>query len=188
MDIQQQALAAMTDMERLHVVLLELLVRYEPDRHYDPDAKQQYLVARPHLVPSYQGTFFGDGPNNPKVWAIGRRRWTASQIAVVRTQLRPVLTSLLGTLQRHGLAVENDTAPEELKELSKSLVQQVNRQAGQMQRSRTSKPITLREPQVHALESSWSPTELGETILDYYHLAGEERMITDTPGPGQPEG
>lgn len=187
-DIQQQALAAMTDMERLHVVLLELLVRYEPDRHYDPDAKQQYLVARPHLVPSYQGTFFGDGPNNPKVWAIGRRRWTASQIAVVRTQLRPVLTSLLGTLQRHGLAVENDTAPEELKELSKSLVQQVNRQAGQMQRSRTSKPITLREPQVHALESSWSPTELGETILDYYHLAGEERMITDTPGPGQPEG
>ena len=30
-DVQDQALAAMADLERLHIILLELLVKYEPD-------------------------------------------------------------------------------------------------------------------------------------------------------------
>ncbi|MGH3158813.1 MAG: hypothetical protein ACRDNF_19890, partial [Streptosporangiaceae bacterium] len=187
-DIQQQALAAMTDMERLHVALLELLVRYEPGSKFDPDLKRRHLVATPHRFPSYNTPFLGAGePGNLQVWSVGRRMWSVSEIVVVRPQLRPVLGSLLGTLQRHGLAAEDDGAREELKQLTDDLVQQVNQHAGQMQRSRRSNPVTLRDPTLRGVEPSWKPTELGETILGYYRLAGEEE-ITDAPDPGQPEG
>jgi hypothetical protein len=181
-EIQDQALAAMADLERLHLILLELLVKYEPEWRHD------HIVARSHLVPSYQNVFLnGDRPDNPKVWSIGRRKWMARQIVAVRPQLRPVLTSLLGTLQRHGLAAENDNAPEGLEQLNKNLVQQVNRQAGQMQRGRQARPVTLREATVRVSGPSWSPTELGETILDYYRLAGEEETA-DALDPAQPKG
>lgn len=181
-NVQDQALVAMADLERLHLILLELLVKYEP-RYLEEGA-----AAEPHLLPSYQESFLGGaGPDNPKVWVIGRRKWTACQIVAARPQLRPVLTTLLGTLQRHGLATENDSAPEVLEELSKDLVKQVNQQAGQMQRSQQAKPVILRETKVRSVQPSWSPTELGEMILGYYRLAGEEE-ITDALDRGQPEG
>lgn len=181
-NVQDQALAAMADLERLHVILLELLVKYEPEWTKDG------IVAAPHRVPSYQdASLRGGGPDDPKTWSIGRRKWPDFRIAQVRPQLRPVLTSLLGTLQRHGLAAENDSTPDGLGQLGKDFVQQVNRQAAQAQRSRQPRPVTLREPAIRTAGPSWSPTELGETILDYYRLAGEEE-ITDAPGPGQPEG
>ncbi len=171
-DVQQQALVAMVDLERLHVILLELLVKYEPDWTQDG------IVAILHRAPSYQNLYLGgDRPDNPKMWSIGCRKWTARQVCVVRPQLCPVLTTVLGTLQRHGLAAQNDTAPEVLKQLSDDLMQQVNRQAG---------PITLERPTIRDVEPSWSPTELGEKVLDYYRLAGEEE-ITDAPGSAQPE-
>lgn len=180
-DVQDHALAAMADLERLHVILLELLVKYEPDW------TGERIVAVPHGVPSYQAVTLGDRPDDPKVWSIGRRKWTEHQIVAARPQLRPVLTSLLGTLQRHGLAAENDSAPEVLEQLSKDLVQQVNRQAGKMQRGRPATPITLRETKPRNVEPNWSPTELGEKVLGYYRLAGEEEF-TDALGPGQPGG
>jgi hypothetical protein len=182
-NVQDQALAAMADLERLHLILLELLVKYEPDR-----LEEATGAATPHRLPSYQPLFLGgDRPDNPKLWSAGRRQWADHQIVAARPQLRPVLTSLLGTLQRHGLAAENDSAPEALGQLSSNLVQQVNQQAGQIQRGRQARPVTLREPAVRSVGPSWSPTELGETILGYYRLAGEEG-ITDAPGLGQPEG
>jgi hypothetical protein len=181
-NVQDQALAAMEDLERLHVILLELLVKYEPD--LTPDG----IMATPHRMTSYQDAFLSGGrPDDPKVWSIGRRKWPDFRIVEVRPQLRPVLTSLLGTLQRHGLAAENDGAAEGLGQLGQDLVQQVNRQAGQTQRGRQPRPVTLRQPTIRNGTPSWSPTGLGETILDYYRLAGEEET-TDTLDPTQPEG
>jgi hypothetical protein len=168
-DVQQQALAAMTDMDRLHVILLDLLVRYEPD------PKHNRFEATLHRVPSYVNVSAAGG--GPKVWSPGRRIWTAPQICAARPQLRPVVPTLLGTLQRHGLAAKNDIAPEMLKQLSNNITQQVNRQAGEMQRSRRTEPITLREPTIHDVEPSWSPTELGELVLGFYLEAG----IADSP-------
>ncbi len=161
--------------------MLELLVKYEPEWTKDG------IVATPHRVPSYQdASLRGGGPDDPKMWSIGRRKWPDFRIVQVRPQLRPVLTSLLGTLQRHGLAAENDNTPDWLGQLGKDFVQQVNRQAGQMRSGRQARPVTLREPTIRTAGPSWSPTELGETILDYYRLAGEEG-ITDTLGPEQPD-
>ena len=181
-NVQDQALVAMADLERLHLILLELLVKYEPEWKYD------HIEATLHRLPSYQDVFLAGGrPGDPKVWSIGRRKWPDHRIVAVRSQLRPVLTSLLGTLQRHGLAAENDQTSGALENFSKDLVQQVNRQGGQVQRRGQARPVTLRETTVRSAGPSWSPTELGEMILDYYRLAGEEE-IRDALGPGQPAG
>jgi hypothetical protein len=56
-----------------------------------------------------------------------------------------------------------------------------------MQRGQQARPVILRETRARSIEPSWSPTELGETILDYYRLAGEEEIM-DALGRGQPEG
>jgi hypothetical protein len=56
-----------------------------------------------------------------------------------------------------------------------------------MQRSQQAKPVILRETRIRSVQPSWSPTELGEMILGYYGLAGEEE-ITDALGRRQPEG
>jgi hypothetical protein len=169
MDIRQRVLGVMKDLDELHVSLLELLVRYEPEARHDG------LLAIPHRIPSYVNTFLGgDRPDNPKVWSAGRRTWTTWQICAVRPQLQPVLTSLLGELRESGLVQENDTAPDAMKQLSDDLTKQVNRQAGQMQRGQQMKPITLQQASIRLTEPTWSPTELGEKILAFYAEAGTE--------------
>ena len=182
-DLRQYALEIMAGLDRLHVVLLELLVRYEPRVTHDG------IRAAPHLIPSYVNTYGGgDRPDNPKVWAVGRREWKAWQICAARPRLQPVLPSLLRALQQRGLADENDTGPDALKQLNDDLAQQVNRQAGQMQRGQQMKPITLKHPAVvRRLEANWSPTELGEKILGFYGEAGAEEEITNDPGHGLSE-
>ncbi len=178
-DIHLQALDVMADLERLDVILLELLVKYEPDHNHDG------VVATPHRVASYQNRYGGgDRPDNPKDWSIGRRKWTVSQISAVRSQLRPILTTLLGTLQRHGLAAEIDSAPAAIKRFSEALTRQVNQQAGQAQRggqARQPRPLTLQQTTVQSAEPTWAPTEWGEKILDYYRLAGEEGDTSRPP-------
>jgi hypothetical protein len=177
-DIQLQALDVMADLERLHIILLELLVKYEPELGHDG------FVAAPHRIESYQNRFGGgDRPDNPKVWSIGRRQWMVPQISTVRPQLDPILTTLLGTLQRHGLAAEIDSAPAAIKQFSADLAKQVNRHAGQAARAgraTSSRPLTIRETTVPAAEPTWAPTEWGEKILGYYRLAGEEEKA-DVP-------
>jgi hypothetical protein len=96
------------------------------------------------------------------MWSAGRRAWAAWQIGAVRPQLQPVLPSLLGALQQHGLATANDRSPDTLKQLSDDLAKQVNRQAGQMQCGQQMKPITLQQPTIRRVEPSCSATELGE--------------------------
>jgi hypothetical protein len=149
--------------------LLELLVKCEPVVKHDG------LKADPHRTDSYVNTYGGgDRPDNPKVWSVGRRKWTTRQISAVRPDLQPVLGSLLGELRESGLAQDNDTAPAAIKRLSGDLTKQVNRQAGQMQRSRRNKPMTLQESTIQLPDPTWSPTELGEKILGFYAEAGAE--------------
>jgi hypothetical protein len=176
LDIRLRVLGIMQDLDEMHVRLLDLLVKYEPD------VEQQKLVAVPHWIPSYVNRFGGgDRPDNPKVWSVGRRKWTAGQVIAVVPDLGQVLPSLLGELRESGLAQENDTAPDTAKRLADDLAKQVNRQAGQMDQGRRMKPITLQQPTpMRASEPSWSPTELGEKILAFYAEAAAE----DSQDPG----
>ena len=90
-DTEQFALGAMAGMERPHVALLDLLVHYWPvrartSRDIDPLEEVKPLVK-------------------------GQRRpcgWRLSDILQARRQLAPVLVSVLGMFQMHGLAMEGN--------------------------------------------------------------------------------
>lgn len=79
-DVQQLAMTAMADVKRPHVVLLDLLVRYEPDAEMGVGWK-----GVPRRVPSYQSRYVGG--DGQLFWTQGRRVWTAHQICDVRHQL-----------------------------------------------------------------------------------------------------
>jgi hypothetical protein len=174
LDIRLRVLGIMQDLDEFHVGLLELLVKHEPD------VRNGEYVAVPHDLPSHVNNAYA-GPDNPWVWSILRRTWTIRQINAVMPHLQPVLTSVLGELRESGLVQENDTAPDAVKRLSDDLTEQVNRQAGQMQRSKMVGPMTLQNPTIRYSQPSWSPTELGEKILGFYAEAGADNSpeLTD---------
>lgn len=166
-DLQQSAMAAMTELERPHITLLDLLVRYEPKAEWGVGWKTVL-----HRIPSYQSRYLAGG--GELFWSVGRRSWTLGQIEGTRPQLTPALTGLLATLRSHGLAQQLDSAPETAKRLADKLAEQINRQAGQNQRAKTSKPPTLRAPKVRDVQERWAPTERGEQVLSYYELAADQ--------------
>lgn len=169
LDIRLRVLGIMKDLDELHVRLLDLLVRYEPD------VKQQQYVAVAQRIPSYVNRFMGgDRPDNPKDWSVGRRKWTTGQMIAVMPEIEQVLPSLLGELRVRGLAQENDTAPAAAKRFTEDLTKQVNRQAGQTQGARRAMPIQLQENRIRLPDPTWSPTELGEKILGFYAEAGAQ--------------
>lgn len=180
LNVRLRVLGIMEDLDEMHVRLLELLVRYEPEMRFDG------LKAIPQRVPSYvdMGAASGD-PDDPMGWSIGRRKWTTKQINGVAPDLRQVLTSLLGELREAGLVQENDTAPDAFKRLSADVAKQVNDQAGQMQRRNQVGPIRLQATTIPSGEPTWSPTELGEKILGFYAEAGAEDSQDPGGHPGQ---
>src|SRR5260221_13706525 len=100
-------------------------------------------------------------------------------VPVVRPELGEVLTGLIGTLIRHGLAEQTDKTREAMEQLGKEFQDQINRQTAAASRGQRPGPIGQRPPTVRRIERSWSPTELGEQVLDFYIDAGAEADITD---------
>lgn len=166
-DVRQHALEVMADLGRLDVILLELLVRYEPDV-----ALGQATKAMLHRAPSYQSVYLSGG--EPVEWMIGHRKWTGPQIIAVRPQLQPVLTGVAGTLVRHGLAEQTDRRIEEMEQITRNLQQQARDADGVA--FRAPRPTSPRmQP---GMERSWSPTELGEKVLGFYAEAGADEDTT----------
>jgi hypothetical protein len=169
LDIRLRLLAIMQGLDELHVRLLDLLVRHQPD------VDNHEYVAVPHRIPSYVNRFGGgDRADNPKDWSVGLRKWTTRQISAVMPETVQVLDSLLGELRVSGLAQENDTAPETAKRFTEDLTKQVNRQAGRTQTARRVMPIQVQGNRIRLPDPTWSPTELGETILGFYVEAGAD--------------
>jgi hypothetical protein len=154
-DLPMYALDAMVELDRLHVSLLDLLVRYEPEW-----ASGVGYRAQPHR----------DLPDHHE-WVVGQRIWTAPVIAAIRPQLQPVLTSVTGSLVRHGLAEQTDRTREALEQLEHDLKEQVNQQAAGASRGPRITPPRLVGPVIRKVERSWSPTELGEQVLGFYFEA-----------------
>jgi hypothetical protein len=164
-DVEQMALGAMADMEALHVSLLELLACWvpgNPARRGEKMRKYEGPPAHPAQVPN---------------WEPGTRRWNTLQMYAARPQLRPVLTSLIGTLERHGLVVENDNTIQALENFSEASAEGAERTL----RGGEGRPTTPVMPTGFsrfdlmriAATPTWSPTELGERVLSYYRLAAE---------------
>jgi hypothetical protein len=161
-DLQQSALAAMTEMERPHVILLDLLVSYEPEGLWEVG-----WTAVPHASAVIEREF-EDDRSGSRQWPIERRTWTVRQIRDVRPALAPALTGLLGTLRAHGLVEEVDSGPKIAQQLSEDLARQINREP-------ESDPTrNIHAPNIPGVETSWSPTEHGVRVLGFYELAASE--------------
>lgn len=165
-NVRQLALAAMADMGRMHVLLLDLLVRHIPGS----TAEGLVAIARPE--PAYPGA--------PDLGPV----WTTEQILAVRPKVCPAFTSVIGTLQRHGLTVQTDRTPEVLEQLGKNMAAQVNKQAVAARRGQRLTSTTLRAPTISKVERSWSATELGAEVLSFYDEAGTEADSSPVPCPG----
>jgi hypothetical protein len=159
LDIRLRALGIMEDLDEMHVRLLELLVRYQPE------VRHEGVRAIPQRFPPYTGKYWGDAPGNPKVWSAGEQIWFTEQISHLMPDLQPVLDSLLGELRERGLVRENDTTPDALSRLSEDVATLIRGQAEILSPQKTT---------VEAPVPSWSATELGEKILMFYAEAGAE--------------
>jgi hypothetical protein len=172
-DVADLVIPAMTDIERPHLSLLELLVRWVPfpseGKFQQPIEHQEFPIHKTRS--GFSATdFTTDG------WTIGQRKWNTYQIEQARPTLQQVLTSLIGTLQRHGLIEQFDDTAGILARFSERMRDETSRtgiQAGQRITSESLLPPTISEMEALGVASQprWSPTELGEHVLGFYRLA-----------------
>jgi hypothetical protein len=149
-------IAALADIEVPHASLLDLLVRHWPLQ------TAQGVVADPF-------TAAPRAPGTP--WGAGYRIWLAGDIMVARPALRPVLPSLLGTLQRHGLAAQSDDPGDPFGRSGRAMQQRWISEVAEKHRAVGGvSPVV--NAQFYAPAGAWLPTELGEEVLDALLEAG----------------
>ncbi len=170
--LRTYVLPAMAELEQFDVALLNVLVNYEPD----------HMMGLPPVRP-YKDLGTPWGPTEG--WSAGRRRWTASEISRFRPQLASTLPGLLGTLQRHGLVVQNDTSPEIAELYLKDVIDKYNSELGAAVRGgRQGAPILMKLPlSTPQVEATWSPTELGDGVLQFYREAGDDDIDSQLRRP-----
>jgi hypothetical protein len=145
-------MAALADIEFPQASLLELLVCHWPATTTDG------LVAEPFTAPASAS------------WTAGQRIWLPGDIALVRPALRPVLPSLLGTLQRHGLAAQSDNPGDPFGRTGRTMQQRFLGDLALKQGS----GANLGAVAGYAPAGSWLPTELGDEVLSALIEAGAE--------------
>jgi hypothetical protein len=160
-DLTALALAAMAEMDRPHVTLLHLLVN--PPANFTADSSDAEL---------YRSERSTGQARHP-----GRRVWTAAQIRAAQPQLKPALAGLIGTLVRHGLAVENNEAADALEKVIRGFEGRAIEQARQIRAGSrlTAGNLQPHVPRVPKVTQTWSPTERGEQILGLYLEAADEK-------------
>jgi hypothetical protein len=163
-DTEQMIIAAISDIEGPQLAMLELLVAWRPGRNV---AEPQ--VSGPLDLPkdSHDGLFDGN-------WNVAWRDWSREQIAHARPNLAPLAPSLLGTLQRHGLVVQNNNADETVERLQRVIESAFNQayehvRAGGGYSSQGAPRLNTHDV---AQEPTWSPTELGEQVFLRFRDAG----------------
>jgi hypothetical protein len=150
-DIRSLALPAVLDMERPHVDVLDLLAR-----HRITMAGQEFVAEPVRVAP------LGDK------WHPASR-WAEISIAMVRPQLKEALSGVLGTLQRHGLVVENDSAADAITRLIKNIEADSRAQARNTRPGSQPRPLHINP--VTPNKSTWSVTEFGQRVLGFYQEA-----------------
>ena len=151
-DTEQLIMAAIADMEAPHLALLDLLVAWRP-----PQLKEETNPIRLDIHEDPHSQPFGRG------WSVGRRKWYVPVVQDCRPRLTPIFHSLVGTLERHGLAIYESQVDN-----SHSL------------RLESYNP-DLQRPYVE-------PTELGERVwLRFYRAGANVPNVWTAPAPS-PEG
>jgi hypothetical protein len=164
-DTEQLIISAIADIEAPHLALLEFLVCWEPGRD----------VSRPRIDGPLDIPAYSHGLPSTGQWIVQNRAWTIGEIRSERPRLAPVAPSLLGTLQRHGLAMQNDNTPQAIEQYQQQLEAAIARQYRQDSRAGAFRPTGV--PTVTGAgrmvpEPTWSPTELGEQVYLRFRDAG----------------
>jgi len=177
-DVEQLILAAIADIEGPQLAMLELLVRWAPG----------HLAGGPPIegpldVPDYSHSRSDDGS-----WHVRERKWSSRLIAFARPNLASIAPSLLGTLQRHGLVVQNDNTGEAIERYARAFEDRFGAQIGQQARAgafRPSGPPRVANPAGLVPEPTWSPTELGEQVYLRFRDAGTDLDDVWSSGPAE---
>jgi hypothetical protein len=165
-DTEMLILAAMADIEAPDLSLLELLACRVP-----PLTVGEAEIAHPRL--NKYGAF------------LPRHGWTQIEVGLYRTRLKLVLPSLLGTLQRHGLIMQDDNTVEAMVKMSEAMEQQTawkqHINGGRLR----GVPVGLSSAGIgNLVPQSWSVTDLGELVLERYREAGAD--LPDGWAPAKP--
>lgn len=160
-DIPKMVLPAMTEMVASHLRLLELMVMWR----WDDSLRQT----------GYRGAVRIDAPETEHFAHI-ESAWTAWQMKSAVPSLEPILGSLIGALDRHGLVERNDLTAEALTKFSEASRRASDRRNPVIRGVSQQRPpvISSFEAERIAPKPSWSPTALGEKVLGYYDLATDE--------------
>jgi hypothetical protein len=91
-DIEQMIMLALADLEAPQLALLDLLVAWRPPQTGDETSPIRLdIPEHSHSQPS------------GREWSVNQRKWYVHAIQTYRPRLTPVFSSLVGTLERHGL-------------------------------------------------------------------------------------
>jgi len=175
-DTEQMMIAAITDIEGPQLAMLELMVAWRPGRNV-----AEPLISGPLNLPE-------DSHWRPydDLWDIAWREWPRELIARARPNLAPLAPSLLGTLQRHGLVVQNDKTGEAIEKYAQAFEEQLGdqyRREGRGGAFRPSSVPRVLNPAALAPEPTWSPTELGEQVYLRFLDAGTNLPDAWSSGP-----
>ncbi len=175
-DIPKMVLPAMTEMVASHLQLLDLMVmcRWNGSVGARGGAERIDTPATGYL-------------------AHAKSEWTAGHMKTALPSLEPVLGSLIGAMERHGLIQQNDYTAKALTKFSEVFQKETNRTnppgrkvgLGQVQQQ----PPVINSMQAGQIAPppAWSPTALGEQVLGYYELAAEaDNQILPPQAGGQP--
>jgi hypothetical protein len=177
-DTEQMIIAAIADIEGPQLAMLELLVRWKPGHNLS-----RPIVDGPLEIPEYSHS----RPRN-RNWHAGGREWSMRQIAYARPSLAPISPTLLGTLQRHGLVVQNDNTREAIERYSEEFRRKFGEQIareGRAGATRLSGPPRMPNLSRLVPEPTWSPTELGEQVFIRFRDAGTDLDDVWSSGPGR---
>lgn len=169
-DSEQLIMSAIADLEGPHLALLDLLVSWHPP-----------LLARDIGL---QHVDISAESFTSETWGASQRRWTVDEIATYRPRLAPVLSGLLGTLQRHGLALIESNAEVAIQQLRDALHEEQDRQDQVQLMGRIIGP-TLRKSVPEPQPPTWTPTRLGEQVWLRFRAAGANAPDVWTQSPTQ---
>jgi hypothetical protein len=160
-DVNKKIVSAVRDIGEAELCLLDFIVAYEPPRLAGDTGPNKVEL------PDYSHSFHLEGK-----WNVGYRQWTRSRVQYYRPRLDPVLESLFGTLERHGLVRWDSNTEETLMKLNQALQKDASKRAVQRERGIRTAPIG--RVSVPPNEPTVSPTKLGELVWLRYRDAGAE--------------
>jgi len=177
-DTEQMIIAAITDIEGPQLAMLELMVAWRPRRN----VAEPFISGPLNLPEDSHWRPYDD------LWDIAWREWPRELIAHARPNLAPLVPTLLGTLQRHGLVVQNDKTGEAIEKYAQALEKELGEQYAREGRAGAFRPSSVPRvlnPAGLAPEPTWSPTELGEQVYLRFLDAGTNMPEVWSSGPAE---